>query len=1478
MKYKNNSTTQKQTLRSYALAAVKTQQSSCALCPYKELNLSARHFSQQLKILNKNAHAREDFFSPLQHFLRQSHLWFETKEELQQAFSAKLIKKLPQWDKALFLAQADGTLKQRANLPRIFALSYLYLEKQGGQWSKESFTRFINQQQAKEKLYIKEIWQLSLALQFWLLLKIQQRAADLLQAPMDTPPAPDSTAEVYFNVEALEKIDVFFNTLKSIQDFNWAKWREKHCIVDALLREHAEFSSLDTSSRAAYRSAIEDLAEKSQKEEAEITKAALYLAQKTSAHSQAQAELENCVGYYLIGEGRDEMEKFCHYQPSAWCQWQKYLKKHGLPVIMGCLLGTSFLTGFAVFGLFFFKYCCPAAIAVFFGVLSLFLGFTIGEYLVARVAGFLVSTQFLVGYNFQKALPPCCQTLVAIPSLLLNCDQIEQQVKILESHYLSNKQKGLYFCLLTDWIDSNESQNREDEALLQHATALIAQLNKKYSPSTARFFLLHRKRCWNAQENCFMGWERKRGKLQELNQLLRGDKHTNFFPVDPALPRDITYVMTLDSDTQLTPHAVVKLVGKLAHPLNKPIFDKKAGKLSHGFSLLQPRLAASLALTGESSVFQKIYSIEQGLDPYLSCISDLYQDFTGKGSFVGKGLYHVDSFMVCLKNKIKDNLVLSHDLLEGGYANCAFTSDVELIEDYPTSYLVDSARHHRWIRGDWQLLPFLKRQSGLNGVTRWKIFCNLLRSLSPIIIFSSLLLSWYLLPARLASFYCLFALASFVFSSLPALLPRFLISFLLHPKKFSFLSLFYHFLHHFEKQAAFIFLKILLLPHTALMHAHAISLALFRFFISHKKRLEWQSFAASTIKMRNSKNYLQAFAPALLVCFFSFMGCALLHLPTVFLAGGFLLFWLQAPLIAYKISQESVQQGVKADKEDLENLSLIACKNWLFFEEFVTEETHYLPADNFQEQPKEKLSYKTSPTNIGLYLLSVLSAYEFGWLTGEEFFTRLENCLATIKKLEKYKGHLYNWYNIKTLTPLAPFYISSVDSGNFVGHLFTLQSALGRLSKNIAAFLEPPHKKSLLTLCAALEPNTIRSETFRCNLQLMKRCIKENAPWPDLYRQSLQLSTLIKIYFPHDRQAKAFSKKLQTLCAYGQKTSAVLDHKRKLQQEKAYQERLTVLAKKINTFALNTNFTFLQNPDKELLSIGYNVTTGKLDVSCYDLLASEARLASFIAIAKGDLPPKHWSLLGRRLTLLRGKSMLFSWSGSMFEYLMPSLIMKEPEGSLLFHTHQRVIQEQQNYAKKNMLPWGISEAAFNKRDAEQNYQYSSFGAPKLALDKEALPSKVVAPYASFLALQFCSLKKVTANLQNLETLGALGTYGYFDAVDFTTEHLLPQQKHAVIRNYYAHHQAMSLLALYNVFFSNQLQEDFHRCPLVQAHAILLHEKNLHSILRPLKQKYLFSCYQEPLPRPSTRINIAIPLHALSGALSYQKWKFYLRRN
>ncbi len=1273
-------------------------------------------------------------------------------------------------------------------------------------------------------------------------------------------------------------------SMRLLSWFDWAKFVESVSVVDAVLRDCCAFDDMDFTTRNRYRDAIEEIARGSGRTEVEVVSAAVQMAAAVPATGdagQVQSDRHRDPGYFLVSDGRPALESAVGVRLSLTERLRRaFVNAAGIGYLSTIAVVTA-----AVLAL---PWLLAREASTGGGLLVVALALVpasdLSVALVNRLVTRVLDPRPMPRLDLADGVPTQLRTLVVVPMLLTSESDVQAQVRGLEVHFLGNGAGDVRFALLSDWLDAAAESVPGDDELLAAAVAAVDELNHRYgeAPSGgARFLLLHRTRTWNEADGCWMGWERKRGKLHELNELLRGSTTTSIITngrLASTAPLDVRYVVTLDADTRLPLGAVGRLVGTIAHPLNRPRLDVATSRVVEGYGVLQPRITPTLPPEQGGSIYQRIFSGSAGIDPYASAVSDVYQDLFQEGSYTGKGIYDLDAFGAAMADRVPDNALLSHDLFEGVFVRAGLVTDIEFFDEYPSNYLVSASRQHRWARGDWQLLPWIlgvaRDATGKRGgssvprIARWKMVDNLRRTLSAPLTLATLMAAWTL-PHISAGPWTWFVVATV---SIPAVLPAVAG---LRPRRQG-ISKRSHVRAVGEDVAdatAHIGLGITFVAYQAWMMIDAILRTLTRLLFTRRNLLEWTTAAhAQASRHLSAAGFARQMAGSVVIGAGT-LGLVLAVKPdAVGIAAPFVVLWLLSPLVALWISlppPESASELLSA--AEVQALRITARRTWLFFETFVGPEDHGLPPDNFQDDPVPIVAHRTSPTNIGMYLLSTVTARDFGWIGTIEMVERLEQTLATMGGLERYRGHLYNWYDTRDLRRLEPDYVSSVDSGNLAGHLLALSNACRQMIDQplpTAAALAGIGDGLTLTRDAASAIGDRRSST------LTRRHLDEALALPEgvgfsapstlgdwashLARLVAYTDTLsdVAVALSAERGEGAESE-LVTWAAAARRTAASHARDQTLFSPSAQLgavptiaqlsdpsdgnmddgasaaaglvRRLGVIADRAQQFFDEMDFSFLFDPTRMLFSIGFRVRDGSLDPSYYDLLASEARLTSFLAIAKGDVEPDHWFRLGRALTPVGRGSALISWSGSMFEYLMPALVMRSPAHSLLDQTNRLVVARQINYAAEIGVPWGISESGFNARDLANTYQYSGFGVPGLGLKRGLSEDVVIAPYATALAAMI-EPKAAVRNLVRLGAAGAAGRYGFREALDYTVRRLPEGKSVAVVNSYMSHHQGMALVAIGNVLNDRVMVERFHADPIVEAAELLLQERMPRDVL------------------------------------------------
>ena len=1365
----------------------------------------------------------------------------------------------------------EKTSSRRIVVPRIAIVAESYLGAVDGSFSPHTFCHFIGSLQLNESLTVNELWQIPAFLKFSLL--------ETVLAEID----PRSLSR------ARSSISDQLKSLRAVANADWEAILEPLIVFDGVLRRDpaSSYASMDFASREFYRKRIAFIARHADRTETGVAEEALRMAQRGADDSVTDPRIrrrQSHVGYYILDKGFDRLARRVGFHPPVSWRIRQFIRSDAESFyIDGILLLTVFLIAAALFpALVNFS----SVLAVLTAVVFLLLPATQGAVdLINHSITAFFEPDVLPKLDFSKGIPSECATLVAVPSLLLHQEQVRKLVNDLEVRYLANRGRNLHFVLLTDLPDSiSQPHERDSDPLAELAVRLIDELNAKYASSgDSPFLLLHRHRIFNVRQGVWMGWERKRGKLLDLNKLLTGDYDA--FPIKAgniASLRSVRYILTLDSDTQLPHGAAAQLAGAIAHPLNQAIIDPERRIVTAGYGILQPRIGVTVQSAVRSRL-ASIYSGQNGFDIYTHAISDAYQDLFGEGIFTGKGIYEVSTLHAVLDARFPRNSLLSHDLIEGAYARAGLTTDVELIEDYPSHYSAYAHRQHRWVRGDWQIAQWIfshvPDESGclvdnpISAINRWKICDNLRRSLVDPFLFMLFIAGWLGLPGG-PLYWTIVPLLLLIFPSVAQLVLG--LGKQITGEKNTGAS---DALFGFARALLVALLYLVLLPHKMLLAFDAIVRSLIRRLITGRLLLEWETAAQAEVfaGRRAALDRYLVFTPVItfgvtaLIWFFAPHRIVLLY------AAPILLLWLLGVAVTPWLNRPPRRRKPLAEN-DREFLLMHALRIWRYFHQFGAEEHNYLIPDNVEEEGLIEAA-RVSPTNIGLLLNARQAACELGFTTVPEFAGLTRNTLETIARLEKFRGHLYNWYNTKTLEPLnsAPF-VSSVDSGNLVASLYTLHAGaldtarkplfapallsglhahwrLLRSQSNSRAHiarLSPPTAGASLesrlewlssaeaALAADISSSSMPQMSDRWwfvetqnRIVKIRELIAQYMPWiqPD-YRplraaldldaeicgaqsieDAIQCAELLSIRLAPAQEASTVHIELPEL---SQKLYASLAEA--IGRLRALASDLRLIAQVAERLGQETEFAFLADPYRQILSIGYDVHTHQLHEACYDMIASEARIATFLAIARGDLPYQSWFKLSRDHVRSFGRFLLLSWSGTMFEYLMPALWMRSYQGTLIANTQAASVQVQRAFAADLHLPWGISESGGATRNDAGHYHYQAYGIPPVSLWSEATAGPVISPYSTFLALSE-DAPLALRNLRHMSSLHWIGAYGFYEAADYTASRRTP----ALVREWMAHHHGMSLLAIVNLLSENIVQQWFHANPLVQATELLLHE-------------------------------------------------------
>jgi cyclic beta-1,2-glucan synthetase len=1332
--------------------------------------------------------------------------------------------------------------------------------------------------------------------------------------------SPDKLAMRVKNgqMKDLMSIDKAFTSLRQLALLDWKECFERLSLVERTLCKDSAgvYPRMDFATRDRYRGAVEDLRRGSGLEESLIAQRAINLAVQAdqnmvTTETSTEDERATHVGTYLIGEGRSKLAQLIGCRETWRFRSLHWAYRHHSAVFF---LGLAFFcTAFMVLAL---RLGLGAHLpGVQLAIVALLL-LPVSQ-LALDVMNFLITRLFppraLPKMDFKKqGIPDACRTLVVVPMMLTNRATIANEVEKLEIRYLANKEANLLFALYSDYKDAAEIHGDADAGLLEAAREGIEVLNRRYGGE--RFFLLHRERKWCESEQKFIGWERKRGKLEELNDLIAGTRPADagrlVYVGNPDRLTHVRFVITLDSDTQLPTHAARRMIETLAHPLNRAQLDD-AGIVRSGYAIIQPRVSPSLP-SASGSPFSRLFSDPVGIDPYANAISDVYQDLAGEGSYHGKGIYDVRIFSQVLTGRFPDAWLLSHDLIEGAHVRVGLASDIELYDEFPQDYLSYAKRQHRWIRGDWQIadwiLPRVPRSGGghspnpLTWFNRWKILDNLRRSLLPVANLALLVVAW---------------LVSLQVGWVASLVVAVQMLFHLLMRPFTWATTEQRFKKIAPPKIAHDLLRVIveaaLLPYQAWLALDAIGRVFYRRCISHQGLLEWAPAQAMHAKSQARMSKL-VLLMSLASAFGLLVGWAVKSWrPAAFwVAVPWFALWFFSPLVAWLLSRRPVAEQPQSllPEEDRRFLRIIARYTWRYFTDFVSAKTSWLPPDNYQVSHQNQLAMRTSPTNIGLYLVSVLSAHDFGYLTVDEVTQKLMRTMETVGTLERHEGHLLNWYDIATQEPLKPHYVSSVDSGNLLGALWALDRGLESLmhaplldaqaftglhdageilrraaqEKGSSSATAPPWDlRGLNEIMAAwdsppdgaVDALTLLRRTEGDIRELAQKAGAEasggtnvtywagqiqdqQSAWLSVANRYLgwievlnektgeEIAALNPDAAPDFLEALCRTPSLKDLADGNVSVIARLQDLRGKMPERESPligwidrvleafgrsqwlagemlDAIKHVAQSCRELSESINMRFLYNEERRLFSIGFNVSEGRLDRAFYDLLASEARLGSFVAIARGDVPAEHWFAMTRPYGAIGRRRALLSWTGTMFEYLMPLLFQRSYGNALLDKATREAVAIQIDYGRKHRVPWGISECAFGDLDIHKTYQYQAFGVPELGLKRGLADKLVVAPYATLLALGIAPPEAVQ-NLKRLAGLGLLNDYGFYEALDYSHQPSHPSDPGVIVRAYMAHHQGMSFLALANFLHHDCLRDAFHADQRVRTVEPLLYER------------------------------------------------------
>jgi cyclic beta-1,2-glucan synthetase len=1393
------------------------------------------------------------------------------------------------------LARLPRTIRPRMDdEPRIVTAADAYLATTGSYWDTQVVETFLDEAQKVDAFTLKELWTFPSAVKFLLLEEILTRATAVIADPASHDAA------------GAKMLRRRFNSLRDTIYANWMTTVETLAVFDAVLRQDpaGAYASMDFESREAYRTRVSELAMSSDCSELQVAEAVIKLASESSATNRDPnprvAVRKAHVGYYLIDKGFSALAARIHYRPP-------FLDRIRIAVLRNAedfYIGGIEVTAIVLIGLILLP-----LIPIYPGLFGMILAFVLLVLPVAQGAVDLASNTVtalfkanaLPKMDLAKGVPNQFVTLVAVPTLLLKESQVRDLVEELEVRFLANQDANIHFALLTDLPDSvTRPQANDSDPLVVLAVSMIEELNARYAGRGAgSFFLLHRHRIFNAGQGVWMGWERKRGKLLDLNKLLEGAYDS--FPVKVG-PMDkllsVKYVITLDSDTQLPRGSAHNLVGAMAHPLNRAIIDPNLRIVTEGYGILQPRVGVSVSSASRSRL-AAIYSGQTGFDIYTRAVSDTYQDLFGEGIFTGKGIYEVSTLHAVLDRRFPRNSLLSHDLIEGAYTRAGLATDIEVIDDYPSHYSAYNRRKHRWVRGDWQITQWLfskvPDESGkyvknpISAISRWKIFDNLRRSLVEPLTFFLLVSGWLGLAGgprywTLVTLFLLFvpSLVQLAFSAGRAIA---------EPQQGALNEAWIGF-----TQAFFItFLNLVFLPHQMLLGLDAIIRSLVRRFITGQRLLEWETAAEAESNTRKVTPVDRYLVVTPIVALFVTVLVALFNVHALPFALPILFLWAVEQPVTVWLNAPPREQGLRFDATQDRFMRMLALRTWRFFYQYGGESHNYLVPDNVEEENLFEAA-RVSPTNFGLLLNARQAAITFGYLTIPEYVRLTLASLKTYGKLEKLKGHIYNWYDTRTLEPIHPITVSSVDSGNLAASFYTLHSGTQKMLreslfgsslisglrdhlallaeiKTTHAFPAAPKTESVSEWIAwafAAEksgPHPLASDKAsesawwlaETNLRIgsITTLVCDYLPWLSPEFAPLHAHSVMQnaVYNADDvmlGNAASISSDIDTRLA--RITSSTTDNveivlaeqlrdllSRSIPRLKAMLSDIGNIISESYRCVAEMDFSYLIEPSRSMLSIGYMVEQDELHKACYDLLCSEARIGAFVAIAKGEAPQASWFKLGRTHTVAYGRPVLISWTGTMFEYLMPALWMRSYPDTLVTRTLDGVVAIQQAYAKAHGdIPWGISECGYSQKDDSGHYHYQALGIPSIALKWDATAGPVISPYSTFLALGI-DASAAMKNLGRMARLGWIGAFGFYEAADYSYDPNDPvgkmRKEPVLVREWMAHHQGMSLLAILNLLHNNIVQEWFHANPDLKATELLLHEK-------PIRESKLLAEYKE----------------------------------
>jgi cyclic beta-1,2-glucan synthetase len=1398
---------------------------------------------------------------------------------------------------------------------RIEVIARELMDRAGGFVDRASIERFLAAYQRVSVLSVGELW----ALPAFLRVAALEAIIGAVQAT-----AEDVTDEGWG-----ERVSTAVLCLRSLEVEDWNSVVEALSMVDRCLRKldpSGTYAEMDFPSRDRYRKAVEELARWGGRSELGVAQAAV-----KACRGPEGAGVH--VGEVLVGPGRRGFERGLGIRCPLG-RWLLRLLQHGAGggYIAAVIVLTGLLTAAMVAPLW--RAATPAGLSLLVTLIALVPTSTAAMALANAVVTRLMPPRSLLKLDLSEGLPARWQSCVAVPALLGDLDEVETLLRGMEVNYLANRDPNLRFALLADPPDADVEVAPRDEAVLEAAVDGIRALNRRHGGAEGDpFFLFWRSRTWNPRQGRWMAWERKRGKLERFNRFLATGQvdDLTLHVGDADALRKTVFVLTLDADTRLPTGAAARLVGALAHPLNRARWGPD-GRVTRGYTVLQPRIETQSP--HPATFFNRIFQTDEGLDLYSRAVSDVYQDLFQEGIYAGKGIYDVAAFQRSMEGRVPPDAILSHDLFEGVLGRAGLVSDVAVLEDFPVTPGAYMRRYHRWVRGDWQLLPWLRRRvpaatghripNRLSWLAQWKILDNLRRSLLAPALLALLLSGWILLPGGTVwwTAWCVWLLA------VPVLLPT------LRGAR-EFLS---------SSPATAPFgpqprvrwavgrwaLGLVFLPWEAWVVMDAVARTLFRLCVSRRLLLEWTPAAYTSRALAAAAGprfYLREMGWSLLAVAAVLGGAAGAGAlsPGVWISAGAV--WGLSPVVAWVLGRvPSPRERSGLTEEEVQELRLHLRRGWAFFERYAGPEDHWLPPDHVQFDPPVGTAHRTSPTNIGLALVATQVAFDGGHLSPRRHIARLTSMLDSLDRLERYRGHLLNWYDTRRLAALAPRYVSTVDSGNLAACLLAVAGGLrnfiheplslepfvrgladdldlaaehlgalglpddatvrlaselrgwARSRGGVASPARGPRfdawhsrlreiEEEVLDFLAGSRPAASEVAEARWWLGAMGRTLaalqeewEALLPWQAALREAPAVLTEAPRRSPAATAWRALwdavpeapvlrdlpalireiHRQLEPLrSVLPQDPSSASDDgtgvsarawvdalEESLAKAEGEAEALMLAsgrcAARMDGFARGMDFRFLFDGPRKLFHVGYNADAMSLDPSYYDLFASEARLASYVAIMLGQVPEEHWLTLRRPFRRVNGSAALLSWGGSMFEYLLPSLFLRTPDGSLSEQACEVAVEAQMRFARGLHIPWGVSESAYGETDQSRRYRYRAFGVPCLSLHRDSTPRIVMAPYAVGLAMAVAP-RQALAELRRARSLGLEGPVGYYDAADFG-ESGEPRTSPRVVRTVMAHHQGMLLAGLHHALTGGTLVERFHQSSEAQSLEYLLHER------------------------------------------------------